>query len=167
MATDKKSHLGFTLVELLITLGLLTAIAGFGLVMSMDGYKQYALRSETDIIASMLQKARSQSMNNINEKRHGVHVFLDPDSHQLTYVLFACVGCISYPGPSTSDLPIAAWYHASIKNPALPFDVVFDQLTGCLSTTASACLADSITITVKQDSTNENIIINREGAISW
>ena len=50
---------GFTLVEILIAIALLIVILSLGLFISFDFYKNYAFRSEKNIIVSILQKARN------------------------------------------------------------------------------------------------------------
>src|ERR1044072_4262622 len=82
---------GFTLIEILITIGLIGLIAALGLFISLNFYKNYSFRSERNVIVSILQKARSQSMDNIDEQRHGVHFFIN--GGKLTYLLFECSGC--------------------------------------------------------------------------
>jgi prepilin-type N-terminal cleavage/methylation domain-containing protein len=66
MALHKISTLkGFSLIELIVVIGLITIIAGFGMIVSIDDYRGYSFRSERDIIVSALQKARSQATNNM------------------------------------------------------------------------------------------------------
>lgn len=72
--------MGFTLLEVLVVMGLIIMVAGFGLVVSFESYRGYNFRSERDTIVSVLQKARSQAINNMcfgagctNGKPHGVY----------------------------------------------------------------------------------------------
>src|SRR5258706_4507626 len=83
--TSRQSK-GFTLVEIAIVIILLMTIISLGLFISFDFYKNFAFRSEKSTIISILQKARSQSLNNIDEVRHGVHFAASP----LTYIVFEC-----------------------------------------------------------------------------
>lgn len=158
---------GFTLVELLITISILATILALGLFIGFDFYKSYALGSEKTTALSMLQKARGQAMDNINQKRHGVRFFLDP-AHQnaLTYILFECQDpCVSYPGSAAGDLVIGANSKASIASPALPFDIVFEQLDGnCVS---ANCASAPLSITLNDQGKTSNISIDSEGAISY
>lgn len=157
---------GFTLLEMLIAMGLLAVMLTLGLLVSVDFYKSYSLRSEHDIIVSMLQKARSQSLNNINQKRHGVRFFLDENSGTPSYTLFECDStCTSWTGPQASDLTIPSQASVAITNPLLPFDVVFQQLSGdCAS---QNCAESELVIHIEGQQTSGDISINPEGAISW
>ena len=158
---------GFTIIEVLVALGITMAMVSLGLFISLDFYKSSSLQSEKSIIISVLQKARSQSLDNINEQRHGVRFFLDPSNgNKLTYLIFQCPHtCTVYPGTSTEDLPVVASYKASITNPSLPFDVVFDQLSGdCVS---ENCTTGPVSITLSDSVKSYNILINSEGGIDW
>ncbi len=161
---------GFTLTEILVVLGIIVLIATFGLIVSLDVYKSYAFRLERSIIVSTLQKARSQSLNNINQVRHGVRFQTSP----LAYVLFECPSgtpqCKSYTA-SASDLVILSSYSVSIDSPTLPFDVIFDQLSGdcVVSTGANAFNCDPVNQPIKVSSGNQsfNITVNSAGQINW
>src|SRR5439155_93802 len=80
------SENGFTLIEIMIAVGILAIIATLGLFVSFDFYKGYAFRSEKSIVVSTLQKARDESLSNINQTRHGVHFGASP----LQYIIFEC-----------------------------------------------------------------------------
>ena len=69
-----KNYSGFTLIEMLVSMGIIILIAGFGLFLSMDFYRGYLFHYEKDLVISILQKARSQSLANIDEKPHGVYI---------------------------------------------------------------------------------------------
>ena len=72
----------FTLTEILVVVGIFALLMSFSLVVSLDIYRGDSFRGEQDVIISILQKARSQSINNINETSHGIR--FEPDQ----YVLF-------------------------------------------------------------------------------
>src|SRR5438105_2008049 len=96
----KKNTAGFTLIEIIIAIAILAIILTLGLFISFDFYKSYAFRSEKNIIVSVLQKARGQALNNINQARHGVSF----QSGQ--YIIFECKfatpQCTDYTGADTS-----------------------------------------------------------------
>ena len=153
---------GFTLVEILVTVAILLIIIGFGLFLSFDFYKNFAFHSEETTIVSMLQKARGQSMNNIDEMRHGVHFF--DNGGKLTYRLFECQSaCTVYSGSSSSDFDMVSSYNSSITFPSLPFDVIFDQLSGsCIN-----CQTSNIDLHLVDNAKSYDITINSEGTIDW
>jgi len=71
---------GLTLIEVLISLGLLSLVGGFSLYMSMDDTRSYTFRDDRDKIVSVLQRARSQSMHSVcrsaaceSAQPHGVY----------------------------------------------------------------------------------------------
>lgn len=134
-----RQNSGFTLIEVLIALAILVVILSLGLFLSFDFYKSFSAQSEKEVIVSILQKARSESMDNINQVAHSVHFSNTP----LTYTLMP------------ENLPIVASYKITITAPALPFDVTFSQLSGASS---------NQTITL---SNGEIITINTQGQISW
>jgi prepilin-type N-terminal cleavage/methylation domain-containing protein len=146
---------GFTLIELLISITILVVIFGLGLFISFDFYKNYAFRSEASVIVSILQKARSQSLNNISQTRHGVHF-----SSPLQYVIFECANstCTSYTQNPSTDIVINPGYGVVVSN--TPFDVVFNQLDG-------NCVTGCAAFTVTANGKTQTIDINSEGRISW
>lgn len=157
---------GFTLIEILISLGVLVIIASLGLFVSFDFYRHSSFQSERSVIVSVLQKARNQSVDNIDQTRHGVHFEVNP----VAYVIFECSQaspqCTSFVAGS-SDLTIAASYGISFANPNLsaPFDVVFDQLSGdCVSV---LCTTNIQPITINDGTNSYSININSEGRIDW
>jgi len=150
-----KKNKGFTLVEIIIALGLMSIVVALGLFASFDLFRGSSLASERDVIVSILQRARSESLNNINQTRHGVHFTgVKPN---LKYVLFECnpaPQCSSYT-PSSADATTTSSYGFSITTPA---DIIFAQLTGT-STDATITMADG--------RSTSTITINSEGRINW
>lgn len=156
---------GFTLVEILVSLSILTVILALGLFISMDFFRSYSFHSEQSVVVSLLQNARSQSMNNINQTRHGVH-FADP----LKYIIFECKSslsqCVDYANRDASkDLVISPSYNNSISSPALPFDVIFDQLNGNCVT--NNCSTLPLSISAFDGAKTYVIKINNQGQIDW
>ncbi|MDO8530543.1 MAG: type II secretion system protein [bacterium] len=155
-----KSSTGFTLIEVLIAVGILAIILSLGLFISFDFYRGYSFRAEKSVIVSVLQKARNQALNNISQARHGVRF---ENSPALRYIIFEGS---TYDQNSASNIIINASYGISITNPApLPFDVIFDQLNGnCIS---SNCSSGPLAITVSDGVKSYDITINSEGRINW
>ena len=161
LANNKK---GFTMIEILIVIAIMVAILSLGLFISLDFYRRYIFASEQNILISTLQKARSQSLNNIDQVRHGIHFQAFP----LQYIIFECPAanpqCNNYPGPSNSDNIITPSNNISFASDALslPFDIIFDQLSGnCLN------CSGQITIQLSNKTKTYTIKINDEGGIDW
>lgn len=169
---EKNLEKGFTLVELMVVVGLSSLMFILGMIISMEFYRSYSHRSEVNVIASILQKARSQSMNNINQVRHGVRFQFNP----LKYIIFECPTstpkCTNYTTASSTDLIINPSYASSISNPSpLPFDVIFDQLSGncVVSSGLTSFTCDSVNqpITISDGFKSYSITVNSEGQIDW
>jgi prepilin-type N-terminal cleavage/methylation domain-containing protein len=150
-----KSGAGFTLIEVLIVLALFAILAGIGVFLGFDVYRSYAFRSERNIIVSVLEKARSQSLSNINQEPHGFY-YDGVDE----YTIFQGS---SYPGDPAFDEVIKK------ENPNVVIggvtEVVFMQITGVATTTVSAPFP--LDITVDDGPKSATISINEEGRIDW
>jgi len=143
---------GFTLIELIIVMGIMGLLATFGIIIGTDTYARYSFHSEAENAVSLLQKARSEAINNIGESSHGVYF---ADSPNL--VLFQ--GSSYVPG-NPEDLKIEKSKTASYSDTCTNNSVVFSQLSGdttpCTVTVSSANAAAPTIIT-----------INSEGGIDW
>ncbi len=146
---QKKSGAGFTLIEVLIVIAIFSLLAGFGLLISMDFWRSYSFSSERTIAVSVLQKARTQSMINLDQAPHGVRI----DS--TGYTIFE----------GASYVPGALLNEVITKQPAIaitctlsPCDIIFGQLSG--TSTPS-------TVTISDGQRSANITINNEGRIDW
>ncbi|MBI5401534.1 prepilin-type N-terminal cleavage/methylation domain-containing protein [Candidatus Wolfebacteria bacterium] len=139
---------GLTLIEILITTAIITVIFSLGLVFGIDFYKNYAFHSERDVIVSVLEKARSQALNNINQKAHGVYF------SGANYVIFQ--GNSYVERNPLFDLIIPKSYSVILSGLN---EIVFSRLSG--ESNASG------TITVSGDGRASDISINNEGQINW
>lgn len=145
------SESGFTLIEILLAIAIVTILAGMGLWISMDVYRNYSYRSEKETFISAIQKARLESMVNLNEAAHGIHVESDK------YIIFQGS---SYSATSSLSRTIAPSGPVTITgNPSLPQDIVFNQLSGTTFSSGTLTIGDGVRATV--------ISINNEGQISW
>src|SRR5580692_427190 len=79
-----KSDRGFTLIEIIVVMAIFLITAGFALVVSMDSYRTYNFREQQNLVVGLLEKARSESMENINQQPHGIYINQNP----AEYVLF-------------------------------------------------------------------------------
>ena len=73
-AVLKNKNFGFTIVELLIVIGLLGVVISMGLTVNIDFYSREVRSSEHITLVSLLHRARSNAMNNVNFSNHGVHI---------------------------------------------------------------------------------------------
>ena len=138
---------GFTLIEVLVVLGIFSVLASFGCLATMDFYKSYAFDAERSSVIAILQKARSQSLANINNTAYGVHF----GSGQ--YVIFQ--GSV-YNSSSAFNQNIPAGFGITASGLT---DIVFAQLSGDAGSGGNLTLSDGKRLA--------EIYINSEGRIDW
>jgi prepilin-type N-terminal cleavage/methylation domain-containing protein len=141
---------GFTLIEVIISITICTALVGLGLLMSMETFRGTLYRSETATIVSLLEKARSRAMNNIEQSAWSV-CYVDP-----AYLISRGAAC-SLATASETITANAAVALASDFIHTFPI-ITFTQLSG---TTTGASL------TVLQDTRTSVISTNHEGTVIW
>ncbi len=141
---------GFTLLETLLAMGIFAAIAGFGLLVSMDVYRGNSLLAERNVLVSILQRARSQAMDNVDQARHGVH------ADAFGYTLFEG-GSWAF---RNGSLDITFEKSGSLAAAGFT-DVVFNQLSG------SADIPAKITLSDNGSGKTLTISVNNEGQINY
>ena len=129
-------------------MAIMAVIATLGLFISNDFYKTYNFNSERDMLVNILQKARSQSLANINESKHGVYFATS------SYIIFQGNNYSSR--NSTYDENISA--SQAISRSGLN-EVVFEQLTAQPNATGTISLSDGVR--------SSQIFIENEGRINW
>jgi prepilin-type N-terminal cleavage/methylation domain-containing protein len=149
---------GYSLMEIIVVLGILGVIAAFSLFASVDMFRSYLFRGERDIFISNFQKVRSRAMNNIclggvctDGKPHGVHIEAD------SYTLFQ--GAAYNPSDSINE-QFEINDNAMITGSTIPLDIVFSQLSGDATPEGSVTIADDA-------GHSSTVTINAEGRIFW
>jgi len=148
---------GFTLIEVIVVMGLLTAIAALVAFANFDSWRGYTFRGERNLLVSILQKARSQSVNNIclgslalcsDGKPHGVAIQADK------YVIFQGASFATRDAALDENIDAAGnIVHAGIS------EVVFEQLSGDANAPGDIILSDGVR--------SATISINNEGRINY
>ena len=146
---------GFSLIEILIVMAIVGVIMFLSVIAGIDSLARTNFNAEIENAVAVLQKARSESINNIGGVAHGIHFpaagATDPDS------------MIIFKG-GNSEFSIsrnpASTYSA---NPVAAKDINFEQLTGRVTACVTACV---ITITDNGGRTDV-ITINYEGGIDY
>lgn len=145
---------GFTLIEVLLVMGMFVIISSFGLLVSMESYRGATYHSDRDLLLALLQRARAQAINNLcygsdceDGKPHGVHI--QPDK----YILFQ--GAVYDAGDEMNssfetDVNVTHSFNG---------DFIFTQL--------SATTSGPITITLSGESKTSEITVSPLGQISW
>jgi len=145
---------GFTLIEIMVSIAILSLMVALGLFMSFEAYRGATRRSERETIVSMLERARSRAMANIEESSWSV-CYVDPD-----YVIAKGATCDDLNARDRVEANPAVVADSQFNDPLKFPTVIFAQLTG------NVVVAPQ-TITVVQNGKSEEIRINYEGRINW
>ncbi len=147
---------GFSLVEVTMVLALFALAGSLALIISFQSLKGYSFFDTRQLLVTVLQKARSQSLSNVCEGddcssglAHGVHVdsnqfvlFQGPaynpsDAHNVTFML------------QNSDIRLSS-----------SEDIVFAPLTTIVVAPGSVTVTDS-------SGHNSTVTVGPEGQIAW
>jgi prepilin-type N-terminal cleavage/methylation domain-containing protein len=148
---------GFTLLEVVIVMAIMVIILGFGLFTTLDAYSGFIFRSERNNLVSILTRARSQALNNVNESPHGV-CYISPN-----YILFRGPTCT--PGLSTNEV-IGGSSAVTVSGISQAKPVVFEQLTGRLIPQISPETKE-LEIVITTATRGATTSINNLGRINW
>lgn len=143
-----QSENGFTLIEVLLVLALLIALSGVGLFYSVDSFRRTQFRAERDMVVSVLGQARAQSMANVDERPHGVHI------DTSAYVLFSG-STYNAADPNNRSYPA----NATVSHSGMT-DVVFEQVSGHATVTGGS-------LTFSHGASQSVITISNVGQINW
>jgi prepilin-type N-terminal cleavage/methylation domain-containing protein len=131
---------GFSLIELLVVMGLLAILGSFSLMVSMENYRGSSFAESQATLVSALQKARSQALFGVcigsgctAGQPHGVHI----DSNQL--VLFQGT-TYNADDPNNEYLPVQS---AGITFSGI-HDVVFTEFSGDATPAGAIVSSDTV-----------------------
>jgi len=137
---------GFTLLEIIIVLGIVTILAVVTLPLGVNFLKQQNLSSTTSTVIATLRQAHTQAMFQKNDSSFGVK-FL-PSS----YILFQ--GTTYNTREAEEDILTSIPSGISVSGIE---EIVFDKRTGEPNTTG--------TILIMNNTDNHSVFINEEGII--
>jgi prepilin-type N-terminal cleavage/methylation domain-containing protein len=152
---------GFTLIEVIVVLALVTIIGGYSLTFGIDSLQRTTFHSDRDILIAALQRARAQAVGNIclgstcvDGKSHGVHIIDDAQGNVVSYTIFQ--GLNYGAEPALNDVIKS---NPNTKHTGAS-DILFEQLSG------DANPSGDITLTDVNDRSS-TITVGSEGEIRW
>jgi prepilin-type N-terminal cleavage/methylation domain-containing protein len=158
---DRHSE-GFTLIEVIVVMGILAIVGGGIAFVGMNDYRSYLFRGDQDLVLNVLHKARSQAVNNVclgsscsDGQSHGAH--FQPGQ----YVIFQG-GSFNPADPQNEAFPISS-PNFSVKNDATGntnFDIVFNKLDSAVGGNFILDLTDSF-------GHSSQVSISTEGRVDW
>lgn len=149
--TDQK---GFTVIELIIVIGLLAFIAAFGGVISLNSVARSSAVQERDLFVTLLLRgARAEALANVNETAHGIYI----DNTAKEYILFA--GSDYEADPEARAVPFTN-NNIEITTTSGDEQILFEALSGNVIEGAG-------TLSIEFGPITQTITINEVGQIDW
>lgn len=141
-------HHGFTLLEVMMAIGILTIIFGAGLPTSIGLLRNYVLDADRDTLVTLLQRAQNEAFANLNQASHGV---------EITATSFVGYQGSSYASrDTTKDI---VFPRSKLVTTAGDVEVNFSAI--------KAQVAAGKTITLNNTIKTETVTVNPEGMIDW
>ncbi len=145
-----KNKNGFTLIEVLVVIGLLSVIAMMTIVTGISTVNRDTLAEERDLLVLLIAQARSRALANVNQSAHGVHIAGN------VYTQFEGESLAGSDPAKHRTIPRAS----NVTISPIDVDIVFSQRSGNVTTGAG-------TITLAKESHTMTIEINNAGRIEW
>ena len=143
------------MIETILVLVLVSALASVGVLMSRDTYQSVIQRAERDVVVTLLQKARSHALNNFNQSRWGVCA--EPD--RAMYVFFR--------GTYSVDAHINEYTAMASRVVASSSQAIFLCARGGVVFTQLTATTSSTTLFIVEGASTSTISIHHEGTIAW
>ena len=140
---------GFTLVEILISMGIMLILIGVTTPFTIRFYRRYQIITERNLMVSILRQARTLSFAGSGSTDHGVHIA----SASYTYTLFE--GSSYATRDQSKDQTFDFSSNVTISGPS---DILFTYLSA--RTSSASFVFDNGTKL-------EKIYVNKEGRIDW
>lgn len=135
-------------MELIIAIGILTILLGLSALYSSDFYQRTIVESEKDQIVTLLWRARSRALNNVNQTDHGLAFATS------TYTLFQGSSFAARNTALDEQFPVGA-------------GIVLSGIAETVFKSPDAGVAATGTVSIGNDIRSYFITINAEGAVDW
>lgn len=148
---------GFTLMEVIITIALMSMLLGLGLILSMDVYRGTLYRSTRQVLVSSLSTARGRSLSNLFQSTYGV-CYRAPDFIMFRGTTYSASSPYNETVPGNPAVTLSST--GSFFTCGSGTGIVFSQL--------AATTSNSGTITVSESGhADETVSVNSLGTIIW
>ena len=145
---------GFSLIEILVVIGVMGAIFTFGMVINMNAFTENTLQNEESKLISALERARSHAMANMFQSSFAICYI------SSNYIISYDNACDGF---GSDEIIPANTNIAKASNFSTIFPtIIFTRLSGIVSIPPPP-----ITIIITDGNKSTNITINNEGAINW
>lgn len=126
-----KRHLGFSLIEMLIVITIISILAALSYVTFFDTNRTQALEKDRDLVIATLEQARSLTLASSGARQFGVHIQSD------RIVLFPGSSYVSGNSENKTEFlnPLVTIASSSIAGGGT--DITFERLTGKTSKTGT------------------------------
>lgn len=147
---------GFTLIEVMIVIIILSSFFLIGLFVDQGMYSQKTLQEERSLIVSILQKVRNKALNNIYESGHGLHIEKD------NYIIFRTIP-YNESESTNENIPrnnkITITGDPELQDSDNEIEIIFTELSGDPINVGEIKLDDGLE--------QKYININKRGLIDW
>ena len=152
---SKEDNKGFSIIEIVVVLGIISLLLVAGLFISADSFESYYFISEEKLVSSLLRTARSRAVNNLSGTSHGLFI------GESEFVLFQGE---SFDYKSSTNEPFLRNKAVEISSDFEDEDrqsfVIFQNLTGRL-------ISNEGTIYLTALRHSSTVEIESEGRINW
>lgn len=147
MSRNTCRHHGFSLIETIVVVSLITAIGAISAVVSFGSIGRGSVHEERDLLLTLLLEARTRALANLRETSHGIHLATD------AYTVFE--GPVFVAG---NPLNQRIERTDTISLTPVDTDIVFAPITAN---------AENATIVLANDSASSTVSVYENGRINW
>ena len=147
--SNLKPNPGFTLIEVVVVMALISGIAALGFNIGIDVYRSSSLGTERNLIVSSLEKARSLAVTNTGGSAYGLYI------ENNKHTIFRGTSFAS----RTADFDLEI-ENSSIITATGTTEFVFERLSGDGLASGTITLTDDTGL-------SRTITVNNEGGIDW